>query len=82
MQISLAQEIAKSEEVENAQKRRQLVPGNVLVNLSKGGIKQPPTDGLAAPRLIRALTFPPQERKAQQAGQGEKENASLAARFF
>jgi hypothetical protein len=44
MQISLAQEIAKGKQVKNAEEWWQLVPSDALVQLSKGGIEEPPTE--------------------------------------
>jgi hypothetical protein len=81
MQISLAQEIAKSKEVENAQERWQLVPGDSFVQLSKCGIEEPPPERLATPRLIRIFAFPPQDEKGQQPDQGNKNDALSAAIF-
>ena len=44
MQISLAQEIAKSKQIKNTHEGWQLVPSDALVQLSKRGIEEPPTD--------------------------------------
>jgi hypothetical protein len=82
MQISLAQEIAESEEVENAEVPRQLMPSNVAVQLSKRPIKDLPEHRLRPPRLIWVLVFPPPDEKADQSGHGKKEEATLRTAFF
>jgi hypothetical protein len=82
MQVVLAQKIAECEEVEHPKKRRQLVPRDPTIQLSERTIKQPPAEGLAASRPIWVSTFLPQNQKADQPGQGKKEEAFLPAAFF
>jgi hypothetical protein len=81
VQIVLAQQIAKCEEVENADKRLQPVPGDAAVQLSERCIKQTPAKRLSASRSAWVIIFPSQNPKADQTGQGKKEEAFLSTFF-